>query len=124
MSVDFYHCEACSESRYEEYVGTCTSCGNSLCTSCVVNDDVKSDYAYEYGVRFDGTKEQMDEYGIEDGWYEIGDIIDDTSIDPHYCPFCQGEDFTEGMLLEFAIKKLGTTHTELVKEYVLNRDFR
>ena len=38
MSVDFYECDCCEESRYEEYVGHCNKCGHSLCTYCLVDN--------------------------------------------------------------------------------------
>lgn len=122
MSVDFYHCDSCKESRYEEYVDYCHSCGNRVCTACVVNDDVNSDYSYEYGVKYDGSKEQHEEYGIDESYdYEIGDIIDDTGIAPKYCPFCSGDDYTDTQLLNYLLKKYGLDKKKVVEEYLTSR---
>jgi hypothetical protein len=122
MSVDFYGCSCCGESKYEEYVGWCTKCGASLCTSCVVNDDIQSSYASQYGVRFDGSKEMMDKYDItqdeiDEGSFEVGELIDDTSIDPKYCPYCQGDEINESQFLSFLIKRSGKSKEELEEEY-------
>src|SRR6185312_6391114 len=96
MGVEFYACKRCGESRYEEYVYHCDKCEHSLCTRCVVNDDIGDDYAHSYCVIFDGTQAMKDKYGIDDediakGYIKEGDVIDDAGIDPKYCRFCQGE---------------------------------
>lgn len=117
MSVDFYECDCCEESRYEEYVGSCNKCGHSLCTACLVNNDVDSNYAYNYGVKCNGTEEQAKEYGFEVDDYEVGEIIEDTGIDSKYCPFCSGDEVHNDDLLEFAIKKLNITKNQLIDEY-------
>lgn len=126
MGVDYYACSCCGESRYEEFVGNCTSCGESLCTSCLTNDDVNSNYAHSYGVVFDGSKEMIDEYDItqeeiEKGWVEVDEIIDDTSIAPKYCPYCQGEEINESEFTDFLIKRSGKSRTELETEFRKSR---
>jgi hypothetical protein len=123
MSVDFYGCSCCGESRYEEYVGWCTTCGSALCTRCVVNDDVGSNYAHDYGVVFDGSKEMMEKYDItqediDKGYYTEGEIIDDTSIAPKYCPYCEGTEINESQFTEFLIEKLGKSREELEHEFL------
>ncbi|WP_346884335.1 hypothetical protein [Clostridium sp. UBA4395] len=122
MSVDFYSCDCCEESRYEEYVGHCSKCGHSLCTSCLVNNDINSSYAYEYNVKFDGSEKQKEEYDIEskqesEYGYEIGDIIDDAGIDSKYCPFCTGNEIHNDDLLEFALKLLNIDRDTLITKY-------
>lgn len=122
MSVDFYACSVCGESRYEEYVGSCTCCGDSLCTNCVTNDDVNSNYAHHYGIVFDGSEEMMKEYDItqeeiDKGYVSVDEILDDTSIAPKYCPYCQGEEINEGEFTAFLIKKLGVTREDLEEEF-------
>jgi len=122
MSVDFYSCDCCEESRYEEYVGHCSNCGHSLCTSCLINNDIDSRYAYEYNVKFDGSKKQKEEYCIESKeeskyGYEIGDVIDDVGIDSKYCPFCSGNKIHNDDLLEFALKLLNTDRNVLIARY-------
>ena len=84
MSVDYYSCDCCGESVYEEYVGHCDKCGHSLCTECLVNDDIESPYAYDYHVKCDGTKEQADRYGFEVGDIKVGEVIYNVGIDPKY----------------------------------------
>jgi hypothetical protein len=59
MGVDYYHCEVCGESRYEEYVGNCNKCGNSLCTNCLVNKDFDDRYAHRYGYKFDSLNPEL-----------------------------------------------------------------
>ncbi|MFI2856933.1 hypothetical protein ACH6EH_07305 [Paenibacillus sp. JSM ZJ436] len=124
MGVDFYACDCCGESRYEEYVAHCPKCDHSLCTSCVVNDDINSRYAYDYGVKFDGTAEQKSEYRIDDENkydYEIGEIIDDTGIAPKYCPFCNGTEVNNDDLLEFLLKKYELDKEVVKKEYLASK---
>lgn len=115
MGVSFYACECCGESRYEEYVGVCFSCDASLCTSCLVNDDVNDNFAYSYGYKFDSQNpELMKKYegeGFslydEDGepYYKDGDIIDDSNIQEKYCPYCSGDVINESAFLAYIIKK-------------------
>jgi hypothetical protein len=121
MSVDFYECDCCEESRYEEFVGHCNKCGHSLCTDCLANNDINSEYAYRYGEKCDGTAEQAEKYGFKVGNYEIGDIIDDTGISSKYCPFCNGEEVHNDDLLDFAITKLGISRDQLISEFKKNR---
>jgi hypothetical protein len=115
MGVDYYHCEVCGESRYEEYVGNCNKCGNSLCTSCLINKDFNDRYAHHYGYKFDSLNpELMKKYQDEgyclydsDGtpYYEDGEIISDSGIDSKYCPFCSGEKIDEALLFKHIVKK-------------------
>lgn len=126
MGVDFYACESCGESRYSEFVGNCTGCGSSLCTNCLTNDDINSKYASHYGVVFDGSQEMIDEYDItqdeiDKGYVEVDEVIDDTSIAPKYCPFCQGEEIIEAEFTSFLIKKLSQTREELEKEFLKSK---
>lgn len=123
MSVDYYSCDCCRESVYEEYVGHCSECGHSLCTDCLINNNIKSNYACDYKVKFDGTKEQKEKYGIESieedpkYGYKIGEAIDDVGIDSKYCPFCSGEEIHNDDLLNFALIKLKISKDELINEY-------
>lgn len=131
MGVDYYHCESCDESRYEEYVGSCTDCGNSFCTNCLVNDDVDSRFAYHYGIRFNPNDEELvkqllDEGYItidEDGNYDIeeGDLIDESAIAPKYCPFCQGNSIDNDAVLAYLLKKYNLDIKEIWTEIKKNK---
>jgi hypothetical protein len=122
MSVDYYTCDCCGESIYEEYIGTCNKCGHRLCTDCLVNDDIRSSYAYDYGVKYDGTEEQRKEFGIDNpSDYKIGDIIDAAGINSKYCPYCNGKKIADSDLLEYLIKKYNLNKDDLKKEYLKNR---
>jgi hypothetical protein len=126
MSVDFYSCDCCGESRYEECVHHCDKCQHSLCTYCLVNDDINDQYTHQYCIRYDGSDEMKKEYGIDDewiekGWVEVGGIIDDTGIDPKYCPFCTGEKVAKEDVFDYLIKKLGLDYEELKQEFLANK---
>ena len=123
MGVDFYGCHSCGESRYEEYVASCPCCGHRVCTSCVVNDDINSRYAYDYGVKYDGTKEQIEEYGITYE-YELGEIIDDTGIAPKYCPFCNGTKVNDKDLLNFLISNYGFDRNKVKLDFLASKKKR
>lgn len=115
MSVDFYACKCCGESIYEEYIGECNKCGESIGTCCIVNDDIKSKYANDYGYRFDSDNvELMNRYKNEgfdlyndngEPYYEDDDIIDDSGIDSKYCPFCSGKIINKEQLFDFIVDK-------------------
>lgn len=131
MGVDYYHCKACDESLYEEYVGSCTGCGTRLCTGCLVNKDVEyhgkpSRFAYHYGIRFDSNNEELVAELLKDGYitkdengdYDIeeGELIDDSAILPKYCPYCQGNEINKDEVLEYLLKKSGLTLKQAWKE--------
>jgi len=126
MSVDFEECDKCEESKYDEYVGRCggemgqTGCGKSLCTNCLINDDIDSSYAYEYGTRFDGTPEQLESFELSGDDYNIGDMIDDTGIDPKYCPYCSGKEVHDDEILEFLLNDNGVTRED-IKQIILDK---
>jgi len=117
MSVEYYPCNCCGESVYDEYVERCVKCGKRICTSCVVNDDINSEYAGRYCVKFDGSEEQKEEYritekDIEKGWVQIGKPIDNTGIDPKYCPFCNGDKIHNDDLLNYLLIKYNLSKDE------------
>ena len=123
MSVDYYSCDCCEESVYEEFVKHCEKCGHNICTECVVNDDIDSEYASRYRIKFDGSDEQKEEYGItqeniDNGYFKIGEPIQDTVIDPKYCPFCNGEMIHNDDLLDYLLNKYNLTKDEVKKEYL------
>lgn len=115
MGVDYRHCESCKESRYDEYVGSCVECGSSLCTNCLVNNDISSNYAHHYGIRFDSSNEVMVKELLADGCvsvdeegnYDIseGELIDDSAILAKYCPFCQGKEINKDEVLNYILEK-------------------
>lgn len=131
MSVDYRHCESCEESLYDEYVGCCTSCGNSLCTSCLVNtDDVSknadSRYAFRYGYIFDSKNEELIKQILSDGFeitnedgsfcYEDGQIVDDSAILSKYCPYCNGDNVDKEKVLEHLLATYNLDINEVWKE--------
>lgn len=124
MSVDYYGCEHCGDGVYEEYIGSCSRCGKRICTNCLVNaNEIDSRYAFHYNVKYDGTREQKEEYGIEDAseskyGYNVGEIIDDVGIDSKYCPYCSGGSIDENELIEFAAKLLGLSRNKLEEKYL------
>lgn len=121
MGVEFYACDCCGDSRYEEYVDHCGSCGHALGTCCVVNDYIGSSYAYDYGVRYDGSKEQIEEYGIDPEDYEIDDIVEDSGIDSKFCPFCSGNVVAKEDLFDYLLKKYGLVYEDVKAEYLAQK---
>jgi len=129
MSVDFYGCESCGDSRYEEYVGACNGCHNSLCTNCLVDNDYEgkdSNYAHVYGYRFDSKNEVLMKRYEEEGFtlyqddgtagYNEGDIIDDSGIDRKYCPFCSGNEVDREAAFCYLLEKHKLTAEGVWKE--------
>jgi hypothetical protein len=121
MSVDYYQCDKCEESVYSEEKGECggytRGCGKTLCTSCLVNDDLDERYAYYYGIKFDASQEQMEEFKIKDiNSYKLGDIIDDSGIDPKYCPYCSGKEVHDDDVLNFLLKRYELDIEDVKKE--------
>lgn len=127
MGVSFYSCDSCGESLYEEYVGHCIKCDSSLCTSCLINDDIKDRFAYKYGYVYDSNNpelmEQYKEAGFYltkengDPYYEDGDIIDDSGIAEKYCPFCSGNSINDDELLSYLLTKFNLDKEKEWKEY-------
>jgi hypothetical protein len=130
MGVSYSGCDSCGESKYEEYVGCCTSCGNSLCTQCLVSNDVGSPYAHKYGIIFDSQNpyliDRLLNEGVyilyEDGSYiyEDGDLIGDTSIDIVYCPFCSGDKVDREVVLKHLLQKYKLDINKVWKEIKSN----
>ena len=131
MGVDYYECKSCGESRYEEYVGWCQSCGAKLCTHCLINNDIGSRFSYDYGLVFykDEPEEmkKIEEMGFDlyddkgNPYYEDGDIIDDSSIQPKYCPFCSGDEINKDELYDFILEKYNLSESEEWKDYKKNK---
>lgn len=117
MGVSYDACDSCGDSRYEEFVAECSGCGHNIGTCCVVNNDINSKYAFDYGVKVDGTLKQQEEYGFNEDDYEVGDIIDDTGVAPKYCPFCNGNEVHDEDLLRYALKSMGITKDDLIAKY-------
>ncbi|MFS0657519.1 hypothetical protein AB1L07_02675 [Niallia alba] len=123
MSVDFYQCDCCEESRYEEYVDSCSKCGHRLCTYCLENDDIHSNYAHHYNVKFDGSVKQKEEFGVESKenskyGYEVGEIIDDSGIDSKYCPYCNKTHVSKEDVFNYLLSKLNINYEDLEREYL------
>jgi hypothetical protein len=82
---------------------------------------VKSQYAYKYGIICDGTDAQLKELGLEGYDYCLDDLIDDTAIDPKYCPYCSGEKVSEREMLNCLLKSSGATEEALKKQILSAR---
>ena len=127
MSVDFKGCDKCERGVYDEYVGTCggeyglRGCGKSLCTECLINNDIGSSYAYKYGTRFDGTPEQLEEYEIGEDDYCLEELIEDSGIDPKYCPYCSGKEVHDLDVLSFLLKRYELDLEEIREEIRNNK---
>ena len=126
MSVDYYHCEVCDESRYEEYVGTCTKCGKSLCAWCLVNYESNSPYVHGAGYTFDSENPELMKKYEEEGFslydndgvpcYEDGDTIDDSSIAPNFCPYCSGDVVDRDSVLNYLLDKYDLSINDVWRE--------
>lgn len=130
MGVDFKGCNQCGESRYDEYVGECQKCDNSLCTDCLINKEgVVGDtqFAFSYGIQFDiENLEEMKRLEEEEGYtffkedgtpyYMDGELIDDSSIQPIYCPFCSGNEIDDARVLEFLLGEYKRYYINVTKE--------
>jgi hypothetical protein len=130
MGVDYYSCDECGESRYSEYVGSCTDCGASLCTHCLVNDDVNSNYAHEYGVRFHSENlaelevlyGDMKDSDTGEFIFDDDELIDDTSICPKYCPYCSGDKVNQEEIFQYIVTKYKLNVAEEWAEYKKTKD--
>lgn len=115
MSVDFYECDVCEESKYEGNIYWCAKCQRSVCISCKLSDSNSTD------VIWDKDELEDDEYGYL--CYKYGkefvdeEIIETGYLNPECCPFCNGDLVHDEILLEFALFKLKINKEELVKEY-------
>lgn len=128
MGVDFYYCEVCENSRYEEYVGNCQGCGKGICTACVTNDDINSDYEHLYGLKYNSSEPELMKKYEEEGfhiynengesYYEDDEIIDDSSISSKYCPFCQGIMIDRDAVLDFLLLKYNLKIEDVWKEII------
>jgi hypothetical protein len=127
MGVDFYHCESCGDSKYSEYVDYCSKCQHRLCTRCLENgEEIVSPYAHHYNVKFNGSKEQREEFGVEskeesEYGYEIGEIIDDSGIDSKYCPFCNNSKVSDEDLFRYLLRKYELDYDQLKEEYIKSK---
>lgn len=115
MGVSYYACESCGESCYEEYVGECIKCDATVCTDCLVNREIDSNFAYEYGYVFNSENVELMKKYIDMGftlykadgspYYDEGDIIGDSGIDEKYCPYCSGNEINKDILFNYIVEK-------------------
>jgi hypothetical protein len=119
MSVDYYSCDCCGDSRYEEYVYGCPVCGRDICNHCT-NENVETPMGIDQ--KDDLTEEQYlylcNKYGKEmiDKY-----VIGYGEMNPEYCPFCGGNKVHDEDLLNFALDKLGITKEQLKDEYLKSK---
>jgi hypothetical protein len=60
----------------------------------------------------------IDDEAIKNEWVTLDEIIDDTGIDPKYCPFCQGTSVAREDVLDYLIAKNGWDYDDLKREYL------
>lgn len=136
MGVDYYSCDVCNESHYEEYVASCSTCWNRLCTGCLVNKDVEyqgnpSRYAHHYGLKFDSTDEALVKEWLAEGYVTVdkdgnydmkdGEVLQESAIADKYCPFCQGNIIDDGEILSYLLKKYNLTLESVWEEIKKNK---
>ena len=119
MSVDFYACKCCEESRYEEYIHECPHCGRNICEDCF-NKDVETPERI-------GNKEDLTEEQYSYLCKKYGKTLIDTQVikwgelNPEYCPFCNGDEIHNDDLLYFALSKLNMSQEQLKEEYLKSK---
>lgn len=115
MSVDFYSCDCCGDSRYEEYVHECPNCGRDICEDCF-NENADTPERIES--KEDITEEQYN-YLCNKYSKELIDkqVICWGEMNPEHCPFCGGNEVHIDDLFDFALSKLNITKEQLIKEY-------
>jgi hypothetical protein len=86
----------------------------------LINKDHKSEWAHQYGISFDSNKPELMKEIIGEVWadcgYEEGEMIDDTAIDPKYCPFCSGEKVDNERVLDYLLEKYKLNIKDVWKE--------
>jgi len=93
MSDSYVDCEICNigfDANNNESL-FCNNCGYMIGSCC------KDDY--------------LNTLSEKDQQYSYGEMLEDK------CPFCNKLEVTDRLLLDFAIKKLSTTYSELVEHY-------
>jgi hypothetical protein len=103
MSVDYYKCEVCKLSRFEDRVRSCESCDEDVCIGCLI--DVPDDIPFEHYSGF--NDEGFEQLSNEDGY-----------LRRKHCPFCSGNEVSDGSILSWLLEKTGLTEDE-VKEAIL-----
>lgn len=99
MSVDYYDCSCCRNNGiYEEYISYCDSCGEFICSDCVINapDDVNFPF--------------------------IGQLVSSHGgLDPKYCPFCSGDMVSHKQIVRYLLNKYNLSEEEVIKEILNER---
>jgi len=113
MGVSFYCCDRCKESIYEEDIGNCAKCGESVCTECALdlNVELYQTCLEQHDKEDDEYKELLEEmkpYGITEDNYCDG-------FSPKHCPFCNKKSIGDKQLIEYLLKQIGKTKEEVIK---------
>ncbi len=99
MSVECYDCSCCGNNGiYEEYISYCDSCGELVCSDCVINapDDVNFPF--------------------------IGQLVSSQGgLDPKYCPFCSGDMVSHKQIVRYLLNKYNLSEEEAIKEILNER---
>lgn len=125
MGVTHTACSCCNRGVNSEFTDRCSKCEQEICVYCLVKKGRKnSDLPSDFGLKFDGSKEQKEQYGIETKqedpqWgMDVGDVIDDVGYDPKYCPFCTGKKVNDTQLLNFILELYEFDKEEVKRQYL------
>ena len=98
MSISHYTCVVCKTPREEIETGRCMECDNTLCVHCLINSNIKSNDALDYGYIYDSKNpklmKQYEKEGYElytthrEAYYNDGEVIGESSITKLHCPLC------------------------------------
>jgi hypothetical protein len=117
MSVDFYNCDCCNESVYEEDVHTCANCQQNVCITCAIEQD-DGDYfttlcQFDRDENPDDYKKNLKEikkYGLDE------EYMDEDMFNPKFCPFCNKKEVGDQQIINYLLKKTNMTLEEVKKE--------
>lgn len=104
MGVDWYSCKSCED--------TFCDCGDYV--SCECGEHWCSDECAEA----DGYKRESCKlrYDVDDNECESSCYCCENHIESS-CKYCREEDFSDEVLLDYALQKLGLPREDLIKQY-------
>ena len=123
MSVDFYGCDSCGDSRFEDLISECAKCGHYICDDCMMGKPISTNTPPFIGERSEITDEDYEVLCEKYGKHIVDNcIIGMDYLNPEYCPFCNGEKVHDSDLLYFALSLLTTTKQELIERYLKSKN--